>query len=180
MKRKIIITKKVILCSLSLCFNVIIFGQIRQEIDVDTMINNECLRFKLKTSTQRLVSLEIKNKTLDTILVRTRLKIEQKRALCYITAYEKTHKNNGGKDSVYYQSGALWDYYGDIIGDTEQYIRVFGEGKRFLEKLPPKTEIIVPLTYFSKGEYYLKIQTIYVYRKKMYFARTETNKIRVR
>ncbi len=173
MKKERIIVNKVILCNILFLLFCNAFGQ---RINIDSLVNNEYLTFKLIANEKRLVSLEIENTTCDTLLVRNRVVLEQN-SMCYIAGYEKRYKNREGKDSIYFQWGALWDYYG-YSSDT-QFFRLFGKYEKVIKRLPPKTKIITPLTYFNKGEYYLKIQTAYFHRKKLYFARTETNKIKI-
>ncbi len=178
MKKGIVTMKKVILSSVFMLCSINIFGQIKRGIDIDTMINNKYLKFKLRVDRERLVSLEVQNKTSDTLSVRAKLEIEQPKKLFYIAGYEKRDKDRKGRDSVYYQGGVLWHHCGCVTNDTA-YIQLFGKSRKFLEKLPPQTKIIIPISYFSRGKYFFKIQTVYVYRKKTYFVRTETNKIKI-
>ncbi|GIM50956.1 hypothetical protein CAPN003_24080 [Capnocytophaga stomatis] len=166
--------KKAILSSIFMLYSINIFGQIK----IDTMINNKYLKFKLRVDRKHLVSLEVQNKTSDTLFVRTKLEIEQPKKLFYIAGYEKSNEDKESKGSVYYRGGVLWYHCGCVTNDTA-YFHLFGKSGKFLEKLPPKTKIIVPISYFSRGKYFFKIQTVYVYRKKTYFVRTETNKIKV-
>ncbi len=118
MKREKVTMKKVILCNVLFLLFYNVFGQ---RINIDSLVNNEYLTFKLNVDEERLISLEIENTTCDTLLVMTKTAIEQKYSHYHILGYEKCYKEGENKDSIYYQWGVLWDYYGYM--NTTQYIR---------------------------------------------------------
>ena len=83
--------------------------------------------------------------------------------------------NNKGKDSIYYQWGALSTH-----STFEPKSRMFlfeKEGEKKPWYLLPKEKVLTGLGIFHKGEYYVAIRTFFTRKKKGYITNIETNHI---
>lgn len=141
---------------------------------INSIIDNTSIDFELKVKNKDYVLLEITNTTNDTLSVRISLPVDKDDYSLYIAGYKKKYFNNKGKDSIYYQWGALSTRY--TFGPNARMLLFEKKGEKpWL--LFPKEKILTPLGVFYKGEYYVKIQTIYFRKNKKYMVRKETNHI---
>ena len=138
-------------------------------------IDNTSINFELKLKNNKYIYLEIMNTTTDTLFVRTYLAIDRESSPSYIVGYEKRYKDDRGRDSIYYQWGALSTRYTFDIQER-MYLFEKKEGKRPWV-LFPKESVLTPLGTFFKGEYYVAIRTFFTRKKKVYITEAETNHI---
>ena len=138
------------------------------------LTDNTSISFELKEK-NGYVKLEITNTTSDTLFVRTYLAIDRESSPFHIVGYEKRYKNDEGKDSIYYQWGALSTH-----STFEPKSRMFlfeKEGEKKPWYLLPKEKVLTGLGIFHKGEYYVAIRTFFTRKKKGYITNIETNHI---
>ena len=139
------------------------------------LTDNTSINFELKLKNNKYIYLEIMNTTTDTLFVRTYLAIDRESSPSYIVGYEKRYKDDRGRDSIYYQWGALSTRYTFDIQER-MYLFEKKEGKRPWV-LFPKESVLTPLGTFFKGEYYVAIRTFFTRKKKGYITNIETNHI---
>ena len=179
MKERIIIMKEVLrnklLCLLLPCISNTYSQPSDREKLIDSLLDNTSIDFQLKEKQNGYVLLEIKNTTLDTLFVWTYLPIDQDNGPFYIMGYEKKYKDDREKDTIYYQRGAL-STHSTFEPQQRMYLFEKREGKKPWYLLP-KEKVLTGLGIFHKGEYYVKVQTMYFRRDKKCMVRKETNHI---
>ena len=127
--------------------------------------NEKHLKIKLEVE-KKLPLIKIENVTSDTIILFSKLKMEDKERGAYILGYEKKKMN--------YKNGVLKKCYHCI----KDYLYL-GNIEKSRIKIAPYTYIITYLPYLYQGEYYFKIQTFYGYKGKRYLWNVKTNKIKI-
>ena len=169
MKERIIMMKEVMKNKLLHLILLFISNAYSQPID------NTSINFELKLKNNKYIYLEIMNTTTDTLFVRTYLAIDRESSPSYIVGYEKRYKDNKGKDTIYYQMGAL-STHGTFEPSERMYL-FEKEGEKKPWYLLPKEKVLTGLGIFHKGEYYVAIRTFFTRKKKGYITNIETNHI---
>ena len=110
--------------------------------------------------------MEIRNTTVDTIQLFSKLKKESKEASTHILGFRKERKRyiGGGLDNCY-------DY-------SENYLFLGNTEKPYI-KIAPQSSISTYFPYLSSGTYYFEIQTFYIYQKKRYDLKVTTPEINI-
>ena len=138
------------------------------------LTDNTSISFELKEK-NGYVKLEITNTTTDTLYIWVNLTIDRPRSNFHIIGYEKRYKDNKGKDTIYYQMGAL-STHGTFEPSERMYL-FEKEGEKKPWYLLPKEKVLTGLGIFHKGEYYVAIRTFFTRKKKGYITNKETNHI---
>jgi len=110
--------------------------------------------------------MEIRNTTVDTIQLFSKLKKESKEASTHILGFRKEGKRyiGGGLENCY-------DY-------SENYLFLGNTEKPYI-KIAPQSSISTYFPYLSSGTYYFEIQTFYIYQKKRYDLKVTTPEINI-
>ena len=110
--------------------------------------------------------MEIRNTTVDTIQLFSKLKKESKEASTHILGFRKEGKHYT-EEVLYSCYECLEDYF--YLGNT----------KNNTIKIAPQSSISTYFPYLSFGIYYFEIQTFYIYQKKRYDLKVTTPEINI-